>query len=233
MHLRQFRRFTDLTINIPERAKLVVLAGPNGVGKSSLFDAMRVWSAYGGAGGGGFDPDPEYWIKGYRQARRRSNQIRFRSIFTRGIPGQNGDPARKAIYVRTAYRNDPSVEPRRFQLVGSMLETPLTTARRVIDNDVRVSENYERLAGMALQDVFNEITRKSWRARSRIVTSALFATRSYACFQIYICTGPAIRWKRERSFSERARSMSFLRWSFMWGGTLTFVATTSRKVRRP
>ena len=39
-----FKRFHDLTItNIPESAKLVVLAGPNGYGKSSLFDAFLAW----------------------------------------------------------------------------------------------------------------------------------------------------------------------------------------------
>ena len=37
IHLRNFRRFSDLRIvGLPESARLIVLAGPNGVGKSSL-----------------------------------------------------------------------------------------------------------------------------------------------------------------------------------------------------
>src|SRR4051812_21222122 len=46
MHIKRvsvsdFRRFTKLEIeDIPPTAKLVLLAGPNGNGKSSLFDAF-------------------------------------------------------------------------------------------------------------------------------------------------------------------------------------------------
>ena len=41
IHLRNFKRFTDLTIReIPETSKLVLLIGSNGSGKSCLFDAF-------------------------------------------------------------------------------------------------------------------------------------------------------------------------------------------------
>ena len=41
--LKNFKRFTDLTIEgLPETAKLVVMIGPNGCGKSSVFDALRL-----------------------------------------------------------------------------------------------------------------------------------------------------------------------------------------------
>ena len=40
--LKNFKRFTDLTIEgLSETAKLVVMIGPNGCGKSSVFDAMN------------------------------------------------------------------------------------------------------------------------------------------------------------------------------------------------
>ena len=42
IELQNFRRFTSLSITgLPETAKLVVLIGPNGCGKSSLLDALH------------------------------------------------------------------------------------------------------------------------------------------------------------------------------------------------
>lgn len=46
IHLTNFKRFTDLLIdNIPSTAKLVLLIGSNGSGKSSLFDAFGFMDA--------------------------------------------------------------------------------------------------------------------------------------------------------------------------------------------
>ncbi|CAI3929814.1 ATP-binding protein [Commensalibacter papalotli (ex Botero et al. 2024)] len=42
VHIQNFKRFTDLTIEgIPETAKMVVLVGPNGCGKTSVFEAFN------------------------------------------------------------------------------------------------------------------------------------------------------------------------------------------------
>lgn len=44
IHLQNFKRFTDLKIEgIPESAKLVLLIGANGSGKSSVFDALNLF----------------------------------------------------------------------------------------------------------------------------------------------------------------------------------------------
>ena len=43
--LKDFKRFTDLTIEgLSETAKLVVMIGPNGCGKSSVFDALNCYT---------------------------------------------------------------------------------------------------------------------------------------------------------------------------------------------
>ena len=51
IHVTNLKRFTDLTIqNIPETTKLVVLVGPNGCGKTSLFEAFNHWSRFNSFG---------------------------------------------------------------------------------------------------------------------------------------------------------------------------------------
>ena len=45
IHLKDFKRFTDLKIEgILEKVKLVVMIGPNGCGKSSVFDAINCYT---------------------------------------------------------------------------------------------------------------------------------------------------------------------------------------------
>ena len=47
--LNKFKRFTDLTItDIPDTAKLVVLVGPNGCGKTSVFEGLNHWYKWNG-----------------------------------------------------------------------------------------------------------------------------------------------------------------------------------------
>jgi AAA15 family ATPase/GTPase len=54
---KNFKRFTDLEIaEISHSAKLVLLVGPNGCGKSSVLDGLHHWNrAQSGQGYGGDD----------------------------------------------------------------------------------------------------------------------------------------------------------------------------------
>ena len=48
IRMENFKRFTNLTIEeLPETARLVVLIGPNGCGKSSVFDALEFYTYFG------------------------------------------------------------------------------------------------------------------------------------------------------------------------------------------
>ncbi len=49
VQLNRFKRFTNLKLTgIPENAKLIVLVGPNGSGKTSLFEAFNHWYKFKG-----------------------------------------------------------------------------------------------------------------------------------------------------------------------------------------
>lgn len=135
VHLKNFKRFTDLLVrDIPESAKLVVVVGPNGCGKSSLFDALLHW--YKQRAGFGFLSDELYFRKNTQQPFGWNESVEV--TMHGNIPAKRG-----SLYVRTAYRNDPD-----FSISGfSRPNIPSDTIRfhRVIENDQTVSDNYQRL----------------------------------------------------------------------------------------
>jgi predicted ATPase len=52
LQVKSFKRFTDLKVEgLSSSARLIILAGPNGTGKSSFFDALKVWHWYNGSAG--------------------------------------------------------------------------------------------------------------------------------------------------------------------------------------
>ena len=107
----KFKRFTDLTIkNIPESAKLIVLVGPNGSGKTSIFEAINHW----------------YKIEGFNQVYHQLYSADKREYFEKieGEPlpdnwfknrveiqfyneEENLKDVKGRFYFRTAYRNEP------------------------------------------------------------------------------------------------------------------------------
>lgn len=147
--LTNFKRFTETTIiNMPATARLIMVVGPNGCGKSSLFDAMYMW------------------YRGHLAQNRTWDETYHR----KQIPGASGswnntvavqlhDPQpsseeakRKAIYARSAYRNDPE-----FRLDSLSQVAPATQEfrfNRLIDNDQAVSLNYRRLVSQGFEDVY-------------------------------------------------------------------------------
>jgi hypothetical protein len=142
--LRNFKRFTDLIVrDLPESAKLVVVVGPNGCGKSSLFDALLHW--YRLKANMGINGDETYYRKNISKAFDWHQNVEVT------IAG-GGDPKKGSLYFRTAYRNDPD-----FSIGGiSRPASPLDTIRvgRSIDNDQAVSDNYQRLVYDTLSGVY-------------------------------------------------------------------------------
>ncbi|MDE0016351.1 MAG: AAA family ATPase [Candidatus Poribacteria bacterium] len=144
IHLQNFKRFTDLQIqNIPPTAKLVVLLGPNGCGKSSLFDALHYKSyEYKQMG---HHQEPDYYFKMFTLA----NQVVPLNI---EFHDTSQTDLRKAIYVRTAYRNDPVMDIGAIQTMQSVLQE--IRFGKMIENDAAAGTNFQRLASNALERAF-------------------------------------------------------------------------------
>lgn len=145
IRLRNFKRFTDLVIrDIPETAKLVVIVGPNGCGKSSLFDALLHW--YRSKVGFGINNDMLYYRKNSDEPFGWNESVEVT------VAG-NAAPHKGCLYVRSAYRNDPD-----FSISGiNRPNAPSEGLRlnRVIDNDMTVSDNYQRLVYDTMAGVYN------------------------------------------------------------------------------
>ena len=153
VQLKHFKRFTDLTIkNIPDTAKLVVMAGPNGCGKSSVFDAFHFWHNI-------YKQQNIGWLQEYYNKYGEDELEWNKAIsITFHTPPKQGEEVQKSFYIRTAYRNDPVFKTTQLQKTTSTL-TELRF-QRLIHDDVTVSRNYQRLVSNAFEDIFEKTNAK-------------------------------------------------------------------------
>lgn len=147
LEIKNFKRFTDLKVAVgDENVKLVVIVGPNGCGKSSVFDAFE---QIGGRSKPGFGEDQVY-------LRKKQNQDWTVTIesdlgnFTKGSP-----PPRNNFYLRSSYRFDPDFQigaiQRKDELLGDTIRP-----KKMIELDKRVQDNYERLVGSTVDALYSK-----------------------------------------------------------------------------
>jgi predicted ATPase len=149
IQLLTFKRFTETNIvDIPAGARLVLLAGPNGCGKSSLIEAAFMWHRHHWAQSGNWDVS--YHRKQLPGANANWNQAV--TITFHDPQPANEEQRRKAVYARSAYRNDPEFELNNLSQVGPAVRE--FRFSRLIDNDQAVSRNYQRLVSQGFQDVY-------------------------------------------------------------------------------
>ena len=147
LKFKNFRRFTDLEIaNIDPTTRLVVLAGPNGTGKSSVFDGLRIWQ--GNRTGSVFDDM-------YHTKAPSAAQVKLSHDVDISFDRQINDPDefKRSIYVRTAYRNESE-----FQLNGFGPQPRIVDMHRpgkMIEQESTVSQNYQQLLGQTINGVFD------------------------------------------------------------------------------
>lgn len=154
IQIKNFKRFTNLKIEaIPETAKLVVLAGPNGCGKTSLFEAFNHWYKWRGFSSAGHY---DYYVK---QTEERSNsrpnwysdKVTIHFFDQESL---NQEQVKGCFYFRSAYRNEPS-------FVTTSLNRQNDPSKQIdhdtlMTTDAVVSSNYQRLISSTLSGVFKE-----------------------------------------------------------------------------
>ena len=153
IHLKNFKRFTNLTIqNIPQTAKLVVLVGPNGCGKTSVFEAFNQWYRI------------HKWRYGYNdnlyliKSSLDDSQIQvnpWNDIMIEFHDLQENSPQslnRNHFYFRSAYRNDPDFSVSELKRMGNPTEQ---RRENLMNTDAKVSEDYQRLISKTMAGVYS------------------------------------------------------------------------------
>ncbi len=155
IELSRFKRFTNLKlINIPESAKLVVLVGPNGSGKTSIFEALNHWYKYKGFNDKG---DQAYLEKNDGATsdsatwRRVESQNKVKIEF-HNDQQLNQEQIKGKFYFRTAYRNEPDFTVSNLNRQSN--PAAAIKLQNLMQNDQTVSENYQRLVGQTLAGVY-------------------------------------------------------------------------------
>ena len=154
VHLTNYKRFTNLFINdIPESARLVVLIGPNGTGKSSLFDAFLLKSK---------SDLNNYSLEGTRSNYYYKDDGTSRSPGTTAEVNQSIDVQfhcyqsnrfrwSAAFNIRSPYRSEADFQLSSLERVKSATE--IERFERIIDLDQAVSDNYKRMTWKRMMDL--------------------------------------------------------------------------------
>lgn len=152
LHLKGFKRFHDLTIDLGNNPKkIIALVGPNGCGKSSVFDAFEKKAAQ--IRGSLRNINESYYSKAFfspdiREPYRNYDDIQI-------ITERTNEPiTNKSFLIRSAYRFTTHLNVTELRQIPAILDDavrPNTT----IDIDNRLEENYKRIFSTMLKQIDN------------------------------------------------------------------------------
>ena len=159
VHLKNYKRFTELTIaDVPATARLVVLVGPNGTGKSSVFDSflLKARATVANQSLSGNTETEQYYEKVPQSQSTHEVAKRVQIEFHDG--GDGKVDWRSVFQVRSAYRNESDFRLQQLQVTRPQDE--VRRLARIIDPDISVSKNYGRMAWKRMQDLDRDAPEK-------------------------------------------------------------------------
>jgi hypothetical protein len=155
INIRDFKRFHNLTIDgIPESARLVILTGPNGSGKTSVFEAFNYWMSWN-RGQNHFDQEyhPRYGQSTSSDPHGALNKIQL-TFHSEGDVRQDATKKQKVFYIRSAYRHEPDFTSNGLGQADDMLLDSRRSARLILPES-RVSENYQRIVAASISALYD------------------------------------------------------------------------------
>lgn len=148
IRIQNGKRFTDLTIkDIPNTAKLVVIVGPNGGGKSSMFDGFKVWHNSHGGPPAGYDQT-------YHQ-KDKTLPFDWSRNFQLMVYGQPPPVTGIQFYIRSAYRNNAEFQATTFHRSGPDVDAP-KVSKMIETEGSHVQDNYSRIISAAVESLFDQ-----------------------------------------------------------------------------
>lgn len=148
--LNGFKRFRQLKlVGLSDSIKLVMLVGPNGCGKSSIFEAFNHWYKYYGFGRTG---ESDFYVKKGAVVDEKDWYVRTVQLeFWDGRLSR--EQIHKVFYFRTAYRNEAEFTTDSIERLGDPSDR--IRFEKLIATDSVVSSNYKRLASLTLKGVYS------------------------------------------------------------------------------
>lgn len=165
--LTKFKRFDHLTIDLGSTpAKIIALVGPNGCGKSSVFDAFeQILEDHSGQSE---SPMPEWFYNkslfdepATQQPYAKNSAISLQPEFSEHALGP------KSFYVRSAYRFTPTLRVDAITKQADAL-TDRTRPGNSSSLDRRLQQNYARLLGR-LVTAFSEGSKTGDEIRKELI----------------------------------------------------------------
>ncbi len=160
IQLKNFKRFTDLTLqDIPENAKLVLLIGSNGSGKSSVFDAFDFFSTNN-------NKSIKHPFLDYKKIHFKPTTVHLETSgfgkegMIEDIWYHSNEIKASSFYGRTSFRQVPRLSKTTlgtsFNILADNDRSP-----SFIDRDVRFENDLEHIFGKLLKEFFRTNDDKS------------------------------------------------------------------------